>query len=307
PRHHPAVNNNHPDLTEIRTSVRQLSKFTDVEATKASFLTADEQARHTASTAATQRRQALRATIARDIEAGSMTYADAAKAEADSAAAENEHTKATSKASFERFQTAVVAPVNDLLMERVHTATTLFTQLRGQLFDDARAQDPTATQEEGDEQPELLEKLTLLKWIFEAREQLHAELYDLLSDRNDRVRAGGAGADDGVYGCRGGECSEGGGGAAQCLLGHCSWASEHPRQDPRDRDAGVPSADPGGRPARARGAEHVPVHREPDEPAVSAARGQDGCYGGAGAGAGERARCRGGGGGGGACAGCGGE
>lgn len=188
PRHHPAVNNNHPVLTEIRTSVRQLSNFTDVEATKATFLTDDEQARHAAAAAATQRRQALRATIARDIEAGSMTYADAAKAEEDATAAEKEHTKATSKASFERFQAAVVAPVNDLLMERVNTATTLFTQLRSQLFDDARAQDPTATQEEGDEQPELLEKLTLLKWIFEAREQLHAELYDLLSDRNDRYR-----------------------------------------------------------------------------------------------------------------------
>ncbi|KAF3761753.1 hypothetical protein M406DRAFT_324226 [Cryphonectria parasitica EP155] len=43
-------------------------------------------------------------------------------------------------------------------------------------------------QEEGDEQPELLEKLTLLKWIFETREVLHRAVYDLLSERNDRYR-----------------------------------------------------------------------------------------------------------------------
>ncbi|OBT61039.1 hypothetical protein VE03_09152 [Pseudogymnoascus sp. 23342-1-I1] len=188
PRHHPAVNNNHPDLTSIRTSVRQLSDFAPVEATKAAFLASDAAARHAAAAAATQRHQTLRATIARDVAGGSMTYAAAAQAESDAALAEHEHTKAASKASFEGFQGAVVAPVNDLLMERVGTATALFAQLRSELFDDARAQDPTATQEEGDEQPELLEKLTLLKWIFEAREQLHGELYDLLSDRNDRYR-----------------------------------------------------------------------------------------------------------------------
>ena len=47
---------------------------------------------------------------------------------------------------------------------------------------------PGSQPEEGDEQPELLEKLTLLKWIFEARETLHREIYDLLTDRNDRYR-----------------------------------------------------------------------------------------------------------------------
>ena len=188
PRHHPAVNNNHPDLTEIRTSVRALSEMSEVERTQAAFAAEDEQARVAAQNAASGRKQALRAGIQQDIAEGKMTYADAAKAEEAFEEGEKEHTKAASKASFERFQAAVVAPVNELLMGRVERATELFAQLSSQLFDDARAQDPTATQEEGDEQPELLEKLTLLKWIFEAREGLHKELYDLLSDRNDRYR-----------------------------------------------------------------------------------------------------------------------
>lgn len=188
PRHHPAVNNNHPDLTAIRTSVRSLSDFSEIEKIKEQFTTDDAQIHHTAKTQTVQRRQALRSNIQREIEAGSMSYADAAKAEADFALTETESTKAASKASFELFQTAVVAPVNDLLMARVTHATSLFEQLRSQLFVDAHTQDPTATQEEGDEQPELLEKLTLLKWIFEARETLHMELYELLSERNDRYR-----------------------------------------------------------------------------------------------------------------------
>jgi hypothetical protein len=73
-------------------------------------------------------------------------------------------------------------------MDRIHRTTILFEQLRSKLFVDAQQKSPNIPQEEGDEQPELLEKLTLLKWIFEAREALHREVYDLLSDRNDRYK-----------------------------------------------------------------------------------------------------------------------
>ena len=188
PRHHPAVNNNHPNLTDIRNAVRALSDFAEVEATRDRFLATSKQMQETASNAGAQRKKELRTKIQREIEAGTMSYADAAKAEADFAAAEAETSKAASKASFDLFQTTVVAPVNDLLMDRVHRAGTLFEQLRSQFFVDAQQQSPNVPQEQGDEQPELLEQLTLLKWIFEAREGLHREVYDLLTDRNDRYK-----------------------------------------------------------------------------------------------------------------------
>lgn len=188
PRHHPAVNNNHPDLTSIRTTVRQLSDFTEVEATKERFLTASTQLASEQAAAANQRRNSMRSSIQRSIESGSMNYASAAQVEADFTNSEAEKTKEASKLSFELFQAQVVIPLNDLLMDRVHRSTELFTQLRSKLFVDAQEQSPNLTQEEGDEQPELLEKLTLLKWIFEARESLHRELFDLLSDRNDRYK-----------------------------------------------------------------------------------------------------------------------
>lgn len=117
-----------------------------------------------------------------------MSFADAAKVEADAKVAENDKTKAAIKTDFENFQSQVVSPINNLLQDRVKRAKELFDQLRSKLFVDAQQSDPTLTQEEGDEQPELLEKLTLLKWIFEARELLEKELYDLLSDRNDRYK-----------------------------------------------------------------------------------------------------------------------
>jgi hypothetical protein len=47
---------------------------------------------------------------------------------------------------------------------------------------------PNQTQEEGDEKPELLEMLTLHKWLFEAREQLHKEMFELEDERNDLYR-----------------------------------------------------------------------------------------------------------------------
>ena len=188
PRHHPAVNNNHPDLTSIRTIVRTLSDFTEVEATKARFLSNSTQIRDETQTASSKRRHSLRANIQREISNGNMTYADAAKLEETARISELEKSKEAVDVEFELFQNQVVIPLNDMLMNRGNRSKELFTQLRSKLFVDAQQQDPNSTQEEGDEQPELLEKLTLLKWIFEARELLEKELYDLLTDRNDRYK-----------------------------------------------------------------------------------------------------------------------
>ena len=188
PRHYPAVNNNHPDLTSIRAIVRSLSDFTEVEATKERFLENSARARDELEATASKRRGSMRASIQREIEAGNMSFAEAAQAEADAKVAENDKTKAALKTDFENFQTQVVSPINDLMQDRVKRAKEVFEQLRSKLFVDAQQSDPTSTQEEGDEQPELLEKLKLLKWIFEVRELLEKELYDLLSDRNDRYK-----------------------------------------------------------------------------------------------------------------------
>ncbi|KAI9825398.1 MAG: hypothetical protein M1832_001128 [Thelocarpon impressellum] len=173
PRHYPAVNNNHPELTSIRTVVRALTELGKVAATKEAF------AADCDGLAATEkkRRSQLREDMNRQIEAGSLSYADAARIEE----AEGNAEGATLKDEFENYQTRVMKPLHAMLTERIATATESFEQLRGHLVE----QNPM---EEGDEKPELLEKLTLLKWIFEAREQLHREAHDLLSERNERYK-----------------------------------------------------------------------------------------------------------------------
>lgn len=188
PRHHPAVNNNHPELMEIRALVRTLSDLKELEHAKERFGQESRQLRDKAIEAIKERRQTLRKNLQREVSCGNMSYADAAAIEADSTESEQSQSKDLEKQDFEHFQNVVVMPSNEMLMGRIGQATSLFEELRSRLFVDTHTDNPNLPQEEGDEQPELLEKLTLLKWIFEAREMLHREIFDLLSDRNDRYK-----------------------------------------------------------------------------------------------------------------------
>ncbi|KAK4135017.1 hypothetical protein BT67DRAFT_420610 [Trichocladium antarcticum] len=188
PRHHPAVNNNHPELTQTRNAVRTISDMTEVDGIRGKFKQGSTKMRDEAAETAKKRRQALRQHLQGQVSSGAMGYADAAAIEDDARTDEQTEAKDLEKKDFDDFQTIVVMPVNEILQTRIAQATELFDSLRGRLFDETHESNPNLPQEEGDEQPELLEKLTLLKWIFEARETLHRSLYDLLSDRNDRYR-----------------------------------------------------------------------------------------------------------------------
>jgi hypothetical protein len=182
------VNNNHPELASTRSEVRVISDMTEVDGIKEVFKLTSAKMRTEAGETEKKRRQALRQHLQQQISSGAMGYAEAAAAEADAKTDEQSHLKDLEKKDFDAFQTAVVMPVNEILQTRINSATNLFQSLRSRLFDETHESNPNLPQEEGDEQPELLEKLTLLKWIFEAREALHRSLYDLLSERNDRYR-----------------------------------------------------------------------------------------------------------------------
>ena len=188
PRHHPAVNNNHPELAQTRNSVRAISDMAEVDEIQERFKQGSSKLRTEAAETAKKRRQALRQHLHEQISSGAIGYAEAATIEADAKTDEHTKVKELEKKVFDDFQAAVVTPVNEILQTRITSATNLFQSLRSRLFDETHESNPNLAQEEGDEQPELLEKLTLLKWIFEARESLHRCLYDLLSDRNDRYR-----------------------------------------------------------------------------------------------------------------------
>ncbi len=186
PRHHPAVNNSHPDLSSLRTSVRGLSDMAEIDALRAQLLESSSKARKDAAEDAKKRLKEMRANLQQEISSGNIGYAEAAAIEADMKGAEDANVKELEKQDFEAFQAMVVVPVNDMLSSRIDKASTMFDELRSRLFVETAESNPNMPQEEGDEQPELLEKLTLLKWIFEARELLHKGVYDLLTDRNNR-------------------------------------------------------------------------------------------------------------------------
>ncbi|KAM0233303.1 hypothetical protein ACHAP5_010457 [Fusarium lateritium] len=185
PRHHPAVNNKHPELTFIRTAVRSLSQLDEITKTRERFAVESTKRREQFSKAATDRRQALRTNLQNEINSGSLSYTDAGAIDADAKASEITKKKELEKSEYELFQNQVVLPLNELLTGRVTRATELFDDVAQHLFDNGQI-DADMPQEEGDDRPELLEKLTLLKWVFEAREGLHRAIYDILSDRNGR-------------------------------------------------------------------------------------------------------------------------
>ncbi|KAF2830638.1 hypothetical protein CC86DRAFT_367357 [Ophiobolus disseminans] len=188
PRHHPAVNNSHPDLTTIRSSLRTISDLEDVKNTKNAFAAKIEARKEQENTSLSERRAELRYNIQDNVRTGVMTFADAAKAEAEFDIRENQRAQDVVQWVFDTFQTEVANSLHAMFCERITRVSASMEHLKGRLSSEAQETNPNQTQEEGDEKPELLEMLTLLKWLFEAREQLHKELFELEDERNDLYR-----------------------------------------------------------------------------------------------------------------------
>lgn len=189
PRHYPAVNNNHPHLAELRSTHRAMSDFAEAAAIKERFAEKLKSKVDQARAEVEQRRQRLRLEIQEQIRTGAMSFAEAAAKEAAFDQGEGAAESDEAKAAFDAFKRDVYSPLQTLFSDRLARTAAAMEQLRNDLFahspDSSNATEP---QEEGDEQPELLEKLTLLKWLFETRETLHRELCALEDSRADRYR-----------------------------------------------------------------------------------------------------------------------
>ena len=183
PRHHPALNNNHPLMADLRGWHRELADRSRVQEIRDAYFDQDFAIQKEQQEAAKERKAKLRLSIQGKIANGSISFADAAQAESDFDLEEAERGKASARSNFDVFETSLAQPLNALLTERLHRADTCINQLRVELQARNESSDPNQAQEEGDEEPERLEKLTLLKWIFEAREQLHKEMFDFHADR----------------------------------------------------------------------------------------------------------------------------
>ncbi|KAF2724808.1 hypothetical protein K431DRAFT_281761 [Polychaeton citri CBS 116435] len=184
PRHHPAVNNSHPLLSDLRNEYRTLADLDEIEQIKERYqeeavvvMSREEERKK-------ERQNQQRAIIQENVVHGKISFADAARAEADFAAEEGERSKANAQSAFETFETVLAHPMNTVLTDRIARANDCIKRLTIDLKSHNEISNPDQAQEEGDEKPERLEKLTLLKWLFEARELLNKEMYDLHSQRS---------------------------------------------------------------------------------------------------------------------------
>ncbi|KAF2020668.1 hypothetical protein BU24DRAFT_339311 [Aaosphaeria arxii CBS 175.79] len=185
PRHHPAVNNSHPDLNSIRSTLRLSSELGEVKTTKERFTTKIQAHKEQESTSLAERRSQLRFNIEQNVKNGVMNFTEAAKAENDFETREHKRAQETVQYVFDTFQADVANPLHAMFCERINKVSASIEHLKARLKDDAQELNPDHTQEEGDDKPELLEILTLLKWLFESREQLHKEMFELEDERND--------------------------------------------------------------------------------------------------------------------------
>jgi hypothetical protein len=189
PRHYPAVNNSHPDLVSYRTIVRSVSDFQEVTARKKRYRVNMEALQKDTEQKILDNRFTFRSNIRAQIEDGSISFAEAAEAEEALKLDEHELEKQRAQAEFDSFQDVVLNPLHELLNGRISQANSYLDELSTQITVDGQSLNPNQTQEEGDEQPELLERLTQLKWLFEARENNHREVFALLSERNEKFKA----------------------------------------------------------------------------------------------------------------------
>jgi len=189
PRHYPAVNNSHPDLAEYRTTVRMLSDLSDSKSRQSRHKMSIEAMRHERFNRISEIRRTFRANIQGQLADGSISYAEAAEAEKLVRTEEHEIEKQGFQTEFDTLQDVVINPLHDQLNERIEHLGNSLDSLQRELYNNAVNQDPDQPVQEGDDVPELLEQLTQLKWLFEAREVLHQELFGLLSQRNDAYKA----------------------------------------------------------------------------------------------------------------------
>ncbi|KAI1974647.1 hypothetical protein LOZ56_001169 [Ophidiomyces ophidiicola] len=189
PRHYPGVNNNHPDLGFYRTTVRSVTDLSEVREACQNHQIKFQKLRDDYQNRLKEERQSFRLRVNQAIEEGTISYAEAAEAEAGRRGSEREEEKQLAQSEFDSYQEEVLRPIQSVLKDRINVISACINELQDKLFDSAERENPNQAQEEGDERPELLERLTQLKWLFEAREQLYREEYDLLSKYNEKFRA----------------------------------------------------------------------------------------------------------------------
>ncbi|PSK36047.1 hypothetical protein B9Z65_5862 [Elsinoe australis] len=180
PRHYPAVNNNHPHLEAPRRLQRSLADLSLLRTLYTAHDAAATALVASNSTAQQARVRAFRAAVQADIDAGRVSHGMAMEADRRFRAHEGEKSLAFAQAARERFLGEVYAPGKEMLGEKLREAEVVNADITGRLGEGLSGGEASErAQVGGDEEPEVLEQLTLLKWVFEAREGVEREVFEL--------------------------------------------------------------------------------------------------------------------------------
>lgn len=187
PREHPAVNNSHPRLDVFRDLVRTLNDLSQLSALQAQFREEAEQAQEAHGTQSQRRRISQAERIQGLYSRGDLHYDEMERLNLDFEREESRMRQEAAEAEFKAFDGDVVTPAHRDLHERITAATAAYADLVTLVK--ARSPGRAGADSDADAQPELLEYLTALKWIFDVRETLHQQVFELLAQRNDRYRS----------------------------------------------------------------------------------------------------------------------
>ncbi|KAI4728634.1 hypothetical protein E4T49_03623 [Aureobasidium sp. EXF-10728] len=179
PRHYPAVNNSHPALSTLRANHRAVADLSGIRELVQSHEATETSRRQQWRTLAGERLRHFRSQTQASINSGKISYNDATQAELTFRQSEAANVLRQAETQCQDFRQRVHEPVCRMLAEHSRSCDDCIDQLTRALDAEAGCDQNLLAQTEGDERPELVEQLTLLKWLFESREHIHKERFDI--------------------------------------------------------------------------------------------------------------------------------
>jgi hypothetical protein len=179
PRHYPAVNNSHPALSTLRANHRAVADLSSIRELVQSHEATEVSRRQQWRTAAGERLRHFRSQTQASIDSAKISYSDATQAELSFRQSEATNVLRQADTQCQDFRQRVHEPVYRMLAEHLRSGNDCIDQLTKALDAEAGCDQNLLAQTEGDERPELVEQLTLLKWLFESREHIYKERFDI--------------------------------------------------------------------------------------------------------------------------------
>ncbi|KAK6339455.1 hypothetical protein TWF718_008868 [Orbilia javanica] len=182
PRQFPASDNSHPSLQKTRKAITDLKDLRIIHKVRFDFTTSVPRVQDEYAAEARARKVAHQDYIQRLFNEGRVTYEEMDRLNAEFERREGDIKADELQKEFDRFQKEVVTPSHTELTDRIEKATSLMEKIQSDISSSAKA---NISIREG---PELLEKLNIMRSIFETRELLYGEINTLIADRDSRYK-----------------------------------------------------------------------------------------------------------------------